>query len=398
MALADTLRLGLQGFASGMAGRGDKFIEELNEQRKEAMAKDALQVQNLLQSGDLEGAVGLLNNRTENINRLGGDPSDTMGLLNKISGGDIEGALSDAKLFTSAARDAGYLPKLKSQIIGNQMVQFDPATGESSVSDIEGLAIGDVGQKFSDWKFNADTGQYERTNQSTGELETKQGTFADRPEDPNKERELYLREQQIALDKLKEERLSTTPSAGLEKLLTDSQDKVVAAQQQANKFETLANDYLNMNVGGGVGATVSEGFKYLLGSQDDVTELRREFNKVRMSEGLKFLPPGPATDKDVELAMKGVPPENAPADQVASFLRGAAKLARFNAGYNQFKADFISNKNSPKGLNKTWRKSVKSPTLNRDVSVAEIYATAQSRGLTPEDVMSQLGIQGGIYD
>ncbi|MCH8329306.1 MAG: hypothetical protein IIB81_02855, partial [Nanoarchaeota archaeon] len=142
----------------------------------------------------------------------------------------------------------------------------------------------------------------------------------------------------------------------------------------------------------GASQSFSESLKSILGTQDDVTEFRRRFNKVRLSEGLKSLPPGPATDKDVEEAFKGVPKENASPQQVASFLRGAARLARFDAGFNQFKADFISKNSTAKNLNKNWRKTIESPVAKRGITVAEIYETAQNRNITPEEVAERLGV------
>lgn len=204
---------------------------------------------------------------------------------------------------------------------------------------------------------------------------------------------LNLRKQELALDKQREQRQGEKLSSGLEQALLSSQDAVVKAQRDSSEFDILANQVSDLELSGGVKSTTSETLKALLGTQDDVTELRRRFNSVRLSEGLKNLPPGPATDKDMEQAFKGVPPENAPASQIASFLRGAAKMARFEAGYNQFKSDYITDKSTAKGLNREWRKSVNSSVLDRNVTIAEIYAEAAASGLTPEEVKAELGIQ-----
>ena len=202
-----------------------------------------------------------------------------------------------------------------------------------------------------------------------------------------------LKRQEFELKKQIEQRQATKLSAGLEKTLIDSQDQVVQAQRNSSEFDILADQVEAADLAGGMQSSTSETFKALLGTQDDVTEFRRRFNSVRLSEGLKNLPPGPATDKDMEQAFKGVPPENAPASQIASFLRGAAKMARFDAGYNQFKADFISEKSTSKGMNKEWRRTVQSPVLERSITIAEIYAEAAAEGMTPEDVKAELGIE-----
>lgn len=210
--------------------------------------------------------------------------------------------------------------------------------------------------------------------------------------DAEKDRNLRERQIEVQEEKLKDSRAKL--SAGLEKVLIAAQDNVVAAQQNANEYIVLAGDFERMPAGDAAGAelTFTEKLKGVLGEQDDVTEFRRRFNKVRLSEGLKSLPPGPATDKDVQEAFKGVPKEDASPEQVASFLRGAARLAKFDAGYNQFKADYISKKSTSKNLNKTWRKSISSPVAKRKISIVEIYETAQNRGITPEEVAEKLGV------
>lgn len=208
----------------------------------------------------------------------------------------------------------------------------------------------------------------------------------------DKRKLLNIREQELELSKQQEQRQQTKLSAPSEKALIAAQDATVSAKRSSTEFDILADQVEAESLQGGVASTTTETFKRLLGTQDDVTEFRRRYNSVRLSEGLKNLPPGPATDKDMSEAFKGVPAENAPSSQIASFLRGAAKMARFDAAYNQFKSDFISERSGVKGLNREWRRSVNSEALGRSVTIAEIYAEAADSGLSPEEVKQELGI------
>jgi len=368
MADFDAIARGLQGFGAGVAGRGPEFIQglqqqeqRLDNQRKNALLQDSFTVMQNLKTGDISGAREVLMSRLEAIKQLGGDPSDTLGVLRKLESGDVPGAFNDVSTVVNFAQAQGLLKQdagqqTKRQIVGGQVVSIDPSTGQATAAPIQGF-------------------------------EQDQGAARDRA----------LRERQIAVSEAAEKRQTSKMSAGLEKALITSQDRVVEAQRNANEFDVLASDFERLNLEGGVKSSFTETLKGILGTQDDVSEFRRRFNKVRLSEGLKNLPPGPATDRDVQEAFKGVPKDNASSEQVASFLRGAARLARFESGYNQFKADFISGKSSAKGLNSSWRKKMKSSALNRSVSVAEIYETAQNRGVTPEEVASQLGVEGGLF-
>lgn len=144
-------------------------------------------------------------------------------------------------------------------------------------------------------------------------------------------------------------------SSALEKQILKAQDDYFTNDQQARQMKVLANDISRMDIGGGVASTTTEKFKSILGSQDDVTELRRRFNAIRTSQAVVNLPPGVASDKDIELALKGFPAENANAMQIVSFLNGQEKLSRINADFNRFKAEWFSDKKQPSGLLKAWQ-------------------------------------------
>jgi hypothetical protein len=204
------------------------------------------------------------------------------------------------------------------------------------------------------------------------------------------EQKLRLRE--VMLSEEKFERSKEKLSAGLEKELISTQEAARTSLQNANEYDVLASDFERIDIPSGTAGKFSEMLKGILGTQDDVTEFRRRFNKVRLSEGLKNLPPGPATDRDVIEAFKGVPDENASKEQITSFLRGASRLAKIDAAYQQFKADFISQNATPKGLAKEWRSSVMSPKLGRKVTTLEIYEAAVNKGITPEEVKERLGL------
>lgn len=163
----------------------------------------------------------------------------------------------------------------------------------------------------------------------------------------------------------------------------------------------MAEDYDRMDPSGGVFATVEEFWKNALGSQDAASELRRRFNKIRINEGLKNLPPGPATDKDVQLALEGVPPKGASREQVKSFLKGASRLSNIAAAYNQFKSQYISDKGNTRGMIGEWKKehTISNPQVidkyngKNKFSMAEIYETSIIEGIPVQQIMSILGVE-----
>lgn len=118
----------LQGFGAGVAGQGQQFLQGIDDQRKQALLQDAFSVQQALQEGRTPQARELLLSRLDNINRLGGDPSDTQGLLSKIDSGDIRGAFQDVSTVVEFAQAEGLL-KTPATDKGTSLVQNIEATG-----------------------------------------------------------------------------------------------------------------------------------------------------------------------------------------------------------------------------------------------------------------------------
>ena len=138
---------------------------------------------------------------------------------------------------------------------------------------------------------------------------------------------------------------------GVQKILDSAQTEAVEAGARSRQLGLLADDLQRAgDIGAGATAGFNEFLKERLGTQDDVTELRRRFNAIRSSEAVQNLPPGVASDKDIELALKGFPSETANKDQLTSFLRGAQKLAKFREDFNRVKSELISEKGSTRGL------------------------------------------------
>ena len=139
-------------------------------------------------------------------------------------------------------------------------------------------------------------------------------------------------------------RLADIPE-GARKLINESSTLSATSKQAATQYNDLANRILSAEGGKGAFTTASEWFAKSLGQQDAWTQIRNEYTRVRNSVAIKSLPPGVATDKDIELALKGIPPENANSATLASFLRGSAKLQDIDSSINNAKTDWLSQNN-----------------------------------------------------
>lgn len=146
--------------------------------------------------------------------------------------------------------------------------------------------------------------------------------------------------------KLKELQMKTNPALNLgadaTKIINDSAAASVEASQSAQQMTNLA-DQLDAT-GGGYGAfsSVSEWLKKTSGNQDAMSELRSNYTRLKNSQAVKMLPPGSASDKDVQLAMSGFPSENADAKVMASFMRGLAKLNQTASVVESAKSEWVN--------------------------------------------------------
>lgn len=143
---------------------------------------------------------------------------------------------------------------------------------------------------------------------------------------------------------------------GVQTRLAKTIDSAVAAENNVGKFTNLADEIEKSNLSGGyLGGSFTEKMKEITGSQDAITDLRREVNSVKASQATANLPPGSASDADVKLAMGPFPTDNANKKQLASWLRGLSKLQQINADFHNFKADYISDNGTERGMLQAWK-------------------------------------------
>lgn len=145
-------------------------------------------------------------------------------------------------------------------------------------------------------------------------------------------------------------------SVHLQKRLSDATDMAIESRSNVAEFQSLADQIEKANIGGGIfQGSWAERVKDITGQQDAITSLRKRYNAIKGSQVVKNLPPGAASDADIALALAGFPTDNASGPQLASFLRGVAKLEERQADFNDFKADYISENRTERGMLKAYK-------------------------------------------
>lgn len=153
-------------------------------------------------------------------------------------------------------------------------------------------------------------------------------------------------------------------SAFAEKAIADSADAANTSRSSAAKYTTLADNLRNATkMSGGLKGTWGEWIKEQTGNQDELTALRKEALGITNSEAIASLPPGPATDRDIEMAKAPFPTEKSDPKYVADWLSAVSRLQQKKAEYAEFKADFISKNGTVRGdgksLSAAWKESQK---------------------------------------
>lgn len=154
------------------------------------------------------------------------------------------------------------------------------------------------------------------------------------------DRDRLTTETQLKLQELGQK--ANTLDDGARKIINDSTIASVTADQSAGQMRDLAARLEQTDPSDGLFAKGSEAYKRLTGNQDAVTSLRQEYVRIRNSSALKMLPPGPASDKDIQIAMKGFPEDTANATTMASFLRGMAKLQQREGLLEGARAEWVN--------------------------------------------------------
>jgi len=318
----DYMELGVQ--YPEFAQQAESLWKGLSEQRKADDLRRGYQVMARIQAGDPAGAEQMIRDHAEQLKAAGAPESEWKA---ELEDADLIRANPQQALATGALLFSQVDPKfpevwekLRSVTRAEELQPAAKTKAEAEASEKQ------VEAKYAERKALAEIRNYN-------------SQIADRAG------RLNLDAQRLALDTEKAiqeaKRAAGTLTPGVEKIVNESIPAALASEQSADQLEGLATKLQGVkSFGTGIFASASEGFAKALGGQDQLSALRQEYTRLRNQQAIKSLPPGPATDRDIELALKGFPPENASPQYIASFLNGTAKLQRIDALAQKAKAEW----------------------------------------------------------
>lgn len=316
------------------AGGLGRLADAIRANRQEERQDQAIAAQAPIQAAQAEFLQGRVQQQRQSLADLAKtrqDQVDLQAAIEAAPGQDVDRVSLDFFRKRSPAKAQAFEKMIFDKAEG--IAKFDPA-GAANFLNLK------TGSTF-DFKLPATGITPEQRNREIAVKEQAQKT---------REAELEARAAEV-------QRKAGELKPTMQKILDTAQNTAFESEKTANEFDLLVDDYRGQNFEGGVTASIGEFLKDTLGTQDEVSALRRKFRGIRASQATKNLPPGPASDKDIALALSGFPPDNAPADVIASFLVGASKLARIDNAFQTFKAEYISENKNSSGLIKSWREN-----------------------------------------
>lgn len=308
-----------------------------DQQQRQAIGNVASQLTAALDSGNVQGAADAIQSNAEALQAMGQDPAALLQQLQQDPTALRKGADSLMLLTMSPDQVMTYKQKLEDQAIQRGRVQ----------AQLRGQDIQMRGQNMT-------------ANTAAQRLAFDQGKFGV--------------EMQQAAEKADELKASAPKlSVNMEKALDSAVGDAATSRSSAASMDELATRWETEKPTSGVFGSAQSTWSKMTGSDTGLRDLRIRTSQFLNSQALKYLPPGPATDRDVELAREGVPTNMDDPKLVSNWLKAQARNEKRSALFNDFRAEWISAQGNP-GQAKTG-----SNISGLDVQKGESFASAAKR-------------------
>lgn len=189
-----------------------------------------------------------------------------------------------------------------------------------------------------------------------------------------------------------EELKSSAPklSVNMEKALDSAVGDAATSRSSAASMEELATRWATEKPTAGMFGSAQSTWNKMTGSDTGLRDLRIRTSQFLNSQALKYLPPGPATDRDVELAREGVPTNMDDPSLVANWLKAQARNEKRAALYNDFRAEWISAQGNP------GQAKAEVNISGIDVKKGESFASAAKRYMSQAEGQVTGGSSGAV--
>jgi len=144
-------------------------------------------------------------------------------------------------------------------------------------------------------------------------------------------------------------------------------ESVGRAQEEAYKHQGNANGARSVldrmetvgeeNWTSGYAAKGSEFIKEVFGREDYVTGIRKEYQDIKVRNAISNLPPGVASDKDIELALSPWPKDTSNYGLIKEKLEAIERIENARYEYRTFEGSYIERNRGRNGLQSAWNET-----------------------------------------
>lgn len=331
-----------------------KMIGVRDQQQRQAIGNVASQLTAALDSGNVQGAAGVIQANAETLQAMGQDPAILLQQLQQDPTALRKGADSLMLLTMSPDQVMAYKQKLEDQAMQRNKIQ----------AQLRGQDIQMRGQNMT-------------ASTAAQRLAFDQGKFAT--------------QMQEAADKADQLKLGAPKlSVNMEKALDSAVGDAATSRSSAASMEELATRWATEKPTAGMFGSAQSTWNKMTGSDTGLRDLRIRTSQFLNSQALKYLPPGPATDRDVELAREGVPTNMDDPSLVANWLKAQARNEKRAALYNDFRAEWISAQGNP------GQAKAEANISGIDVKKGESFASAAKRYMSQAEGQVTGGSSGAV--
>jgi phosphotransferase system IIB component len=311
--------------AANKLARQQKLMQ-LEAQRQGAIYQDARTVNTLLKANLVDKALDVTRQRKGFLQQLDGDNADTQDteeVENLILSGDVPAAIELLGGVERAGVQSGFLQSTEPDELQQLKLEQARQNLEKGAFGLERLR----------------SGEPERDRRVAKTIEVPGGTYVVY-DDGSEE---FKKFGQDVIDAAREEAQRNLPklTSSMQNKLLDIQESANTAYSLAEKSSLLSDRFSKVDATAGAAGSAREAFLNIVGGQDEISNLRKDYTRIRNKLITANLPQGPATDKDIELIAAGFPSATASQAQIVDFLQAMSRGQEAVAKFDEFKANFL---------------------------------------------------------
>ena len=287
--------------------------------------------------------------------------------------------LQGIDISTQAGQDEAF--ELISAVDGNMGIQFRAAMAENAQNQLAAQADA---MRAEAAKLNAETNQagltidQQRANTADflADLQERELSLGEQTQEDLQawraeqlqimRREAAIKEEANRIDEMiaqiNQDDLGSRDRAAIREATEEGR----AFRDKTNEATRIANEFKSLQPMAGAASLVVEKWRDIAGNQDEVSLLRRNFNAIKNEMVMDNLPPGVASDKDIEIAMSGFPTSDWNAEQIYSFMQGMAKISAITAEESMRRARHLAeNRGTDENFEEEWNAFKDSPEFEQ---------------------------------